>query len=298
MKIKFRNFTPYKDSSKVSEFLCKTYPPSDRNPNWHRARWEYMVYAIHDGIEENLSPIGLWETDQKIVGMVNFESQLGEAYFHTDPAFAYLKKEMLHFAETQLGNTENGTTQLTLFVNEFDQELERLAETAGYKKMDEHPQVTARLNLIENSCYYELPEGFQITDRRKNNDLWKINRVLWRGFNHEGSPPEKYIAGRANVEKAPLFRKNLVTMVEDPDGNFVSYCGLWYEEATKVAYVEPVATDPDYRRMGLGKAAVLESLKRAKKLGATRAIVISGQQFYQALGFQKLFSYYPWRRSW
>lgn len=34
----------------------------------------------------------------------------------------------------------------------------------------------------------------------------------------------------------------------------------------KVAYVEPVATDPDYRRMGLGKAAVLGSQRNHAKL--------------------------------
>ena len=87
-------------------------------------------------------------------------------------------------------------------------------------------------------------------------------------------------------------------MVEAPNGNLVSYCGLWVEPATKVAYVEPVATDPDYRRRGLGKAAVLEAIRRAQQLGATRAIVNSGLEFYRAIGFQPLFACYPWHKQW
>ena len=84
----------------------------------------------------------------------------------------------------------------------------------------------------------------------------------------------------------------------EPGGRLVSYCGMWYEEATGVAYVEPVATDPDYRRRGLGKAAVLEATRRARDLGAKRTIVNSGLAFYRAIGFQQLFTIQPWQKVW
>jgi predicted N-acetyltransferase YhbS len=47
-----------------------------------------------------------------------------------------------------------------------------------------------------------------------------------------------------------------------------------------------VATDPAYRRIGLGRAAVLEAIKRCGKLGAKRAFVGSSQQFYYSIGFR------------
>jgi predicted N-acetyltransferase YhbS len=53
-----------------------------------------------------------------------------------------------------------------------------------------------------------------------------------------------------------------------------------------MAYVEPVATDPDYRKMGLAKAAIYEAVLRAAKLGAKEAYVISSQQFYYNIGFR------------
>ena len=89
-----------------------------------------------------------------------------------------------------------------------------------------------------------------------------------------------------------------MVMVRSPDGHLVSYCGMWYEKATGVAYVEPVATDPDYRRRGLGKAAVLEATRRARDLGAKRTIVNSGLAFYQAIGFRQLFTIQPWQKKW
>jgi predicted N-acetyltransferase YhbS len=298
MKAIPRHYQPYRDSPKVSRFLERTYPSSDRNPNWLRARWEYMVYSGHGGLEEELEPIGIWEVEDEIVGMVNFEDTLGEAYFQVHPAYTRLKAEMLHHAETSLCKVECGTRQLALYVNDFDDELEGIAAAAGYVQVVASPQVTARFDATGGHPPISLPEGFRLTDRLESNDLRKINRVLWRGFNHEGSPPEKHVAGRADVEKAPLFRKDLTVMVEAPGGDLVSYCGIWYEAANRVAYVEPVATDPDYRRRGLGKAAVLEAIRRAKEIGATRAIVISGQEFYRAVGFRKAFAYFPWTKEW
>jgi predicted N-acetyltransferase YhbS len=58
--------------------------------------------------------------------------------------------------------------------------------------------------------------------------------------------------------------------------------------------VEPVATDPDYSRLGLGKAAVLEGIRRCADLGAKEAFVGSDQLFYQAIGFRKVFNTACW----
>lgn len=71
---------------------------------------------------------------------------------------------------------------------------------------------------------------------------------------------------------------------------------MWYEPVNKIAYVEPVATDPDFRRMGLGKAAVWEGIRRCGVLGATVAYVGSDQEFYKAIGFTKRFDSNCWVR--
>ncbi len=79
-----------------------------------------------------------------------------------------------------------------------------------------------------------------------------------------------------------------------PDGSFVAFSGTWHEKINHFAYVEPVATDPDYRRMGLGKAAVLEGIRRCAAEGGTVAYVGSYQEFYQAIGFRKAFVNQCW----
>lgn len=60
--------------------------------------------------------------------------------------------------------------------------------------------------------------------------------------------------------------------------------GFFYGPRNRLAYVAPVATDPDYRR--LGRAAVLESIRRARERGATAAFVGPEQEFYLSFGFE------------
>jgi len=71
-----------------------------------------------------------------------------------------------------------------------------------------------------------------------------------------------------------------------PDGNYVAFAGIWPVPESTACMIEPVATDPDYRKMGLGTAVVLESIRRCAAEGATVAYVGSDQDFYLSMGFE------------
>jgi predicted N-acetyltransferase YhbS len=141
-----------------------------------------------------------------------------------------------------------------------------------------------------------LPEGYRLATLAEDNDLRKMNRVLWRGFNHPGEPPEDDIEGRKTMQSGPNYRKDLAVVVVAPGGDFVSYCGMWYDAHNRFGYVDPVATDPDYRRRGLGRAAVLEGIRLCGALGATVAYVGSDKLFYRSFGFRRLYTLNCWRR--
>jgi len=116
----------------------------------------------------------------------------------------------------------------------------------------------------------QLPEGFSLKSLAEENDLAKIDRVLWRGFNHPGEPPAGGEEDRRKMQSGPHFRKDLTMVAVAPGGEFVSYCGLWYEAVNRFAYVEPVATDPDYRRLGLARAALMEGIRHPPLCGIGR----------------------------
>lgn len=157
--------------------------------------------------------------------------------------------------------------------------------------MDDKPtndkQYVAKLDLT-NDLSYSLPDGFHLVSMADNWDFFQYNRIMWRGFNHEGEPDQtdEDIEWRKTMLSSPHLSPEITVAVVAPDGNYVAHCGLWHSFGDAYAYVEPVATDPNYRKMGLAKAAIYEAVSRAKKSGAKEAYVVSSQQFYYNIGFE------------
>ncbi len=100
------------------------------------------------------------------------------------------------------------------------------------------------------------------------------------------------------MQSAPSYELDLNIMIKAPGGGLASYCGIWYEPVNRIAYVEPVATDPEYRRMGLAGAAVLEGIRRCASRGATVAYVGAVLPVYLSLGFRQIFNCSTWQREW
>jgi predicted N-acetyltransferase YhbS len=94
----------------------------------------------------------------------------------------------------------------------------------------------------------------------------------------------------------PNAQRDLKIVVEAPTGDYVSFSGVFYVPTYKYVYIEPVATDPDYRRKGLGKAGVLEGIRRCSALGATVAYVGSDQAFYRSMGFSRVHTGECWEK--
>ena len=76
-----------------------------------------------------------------------------------------------------------------------------------------------------------------------------------------------------NIQNAPLYRRDLDLVVVAPDGAIAAFCTIWFDDVTRSAYFEPVATVPAHRRRGLGRAVMTEGLRRLQRLGATTAFV-------------------------
>jgi ribosomal protein S18 acetylase RimI-like enzyme len=76
-----------------------------------------------------------------------------------------------------------------------------------------------------------------------------------------------------NIQTAPLYRRDLDLVAIAPDGAIAAFCTIWFDDVTRSAYFEPVATVPAHQRRGLGKALMTEGLHRLQRMGATRAFV-------------------------
>ncbi|MFZ5966411.1 MAG: GNAT family N-acetyltransferase [Bacillota bacterium] len=294
MSVNFRNYTKQpgitEDYHEVRTFLVKL-----GYSEFTYARWDWMT--THSYLDKSaVDRIGIWEEDNKIVGVATFDCQLGSAYCLALPEYAFLKKEMLLYAKDNLTKDD----KFNIIISDTDSKFQDIAADNGFIAT-EQKENDAIFYLDKTSTSYDLPEGFRITSMKETFDLYQYKRILWKGFNHELNGEGEFTFSNEDEEAAYEEMKrsnvdlNLKIAVVAPDGNFVSYCGMWYDTGTDFAVIEPVATDPDYRKMGLGKAAVLEGIRRVGKNGAKKALVGSSQQFYYSIGLSPYATSTLWR---
>lgn len=296
MSIKFRNYNNQagitEDYFKVRDFLVKL-----GYAEYTYARWDWMT--THGCLDKSaVGKIGIWEEDGQIVGLATFDCQLGKAFCLALPEYAYLRKDILLYAQDSL--SKNGI--FGVIISDRDRELQDIAAELGFYATV-NKENDAVFYLDKTSTEYALPEGFSMTSMKETFDLYQYRRVLWKGFNHELNGEGEFRFSDENEKEGkeemlrPNVDLNLKIATVAPDGNFASYCGMWYDPEAGYAVVEPVATDPAYRKMGLGKAAVLEGIRRAGELGAKWAVVGSSQQFYYSIGLRPYSTSTLWKKK-
>lgn len=282
MKFEFRNFS---DSyyEKVCDFFVELSKNDRTHINWNWARWEWMFF--HPEFNRNLlNKIGLWFLDDNLVGIAVYDHYLGEAFFAAKDSFSELEREILDYAVKNLCD-ENG---LGIAVNDIDKDTLDLLTEHGFTK-NEQTENILELLLDDFDFSNRFIEGisFKSIDRAK--DLHRHHEVLWKGFDHKGQIPvdEDTIKKQKIMLSAPHMNPMLHIAAQNDCSEYVSCCGVWYDENTDYAYVEPVCTVPQYRKMGIAKAILTEALKNAYALGARKAYVISDSDFYKRLGFRQ-----------
>jgi len=143
-----------------------------------------------------------------------------------------------------------------------------------------------------------LPEGYEIvamTGDVELDDRVEIHREVW-------APSKFTLEKYGRLRTAPVYRQDLDLAVRAPDGRYAAYLIAWHDPASRTALFEPVGARSEYRRLGLSRALIYETLRRLRELGATRAYVgsIAGEgpalALYHATGFITTAHWQWWQR--
>lgn len=258
----------------IYHFLSKT-ADTGYNEHFHWGRFEWMM--CHSMLDvKNLDKIALFRDEkQQMVGLVTYDTEFdGSAYLIHATNDEKLLKEMLDFAVHNYGK------EGCVAVNSKDALLCQVLREEGYEKRYDGGAVL-QINL-DNNIDYHIPEGYRLSEKDFVSDNWKYQMVIHRGFNHDDIPEkwdDELFLSRKNFNEA----LNVFALKED---EYCAYCGVWYTSGD-TAYIEPVVTVPEYRNLGLARAVVYEAIARAKEMGAKRAVVLSEQEFYFKLGFER-----------
>lgn len=293
MGITLRSYKLLSDFERVNEFLRQNFTKYEQNGNIQQPFWEYA--HTHPYFNHKLTHrFGIWEDNGEIIAVAFYESDLGECLLITKIGYEEMKPTLIDYAEKELFKVVDNQKSLDVCVFDYETELREKLLEKGYKK---EYSIPITIFKYENGFHERaLPEGFTIISLEDENDFRKINEVLWRGFDH-GDEPDDDLDCRKLMQSAPNFRKDLTTIIKAPNGDYACFAGMWMDGVNDFAYLEPLATDPRYRRMGLATIALTESMKRTEKLGATYCFGGS-REFYHCIGFETVCHHETWSKIW
>lgn len=291
MEIIKKRYKLLSDFERVRDFLVKIYDVDNMNSYFLPQFFEYA--QTHPAFNHSVAHrIVLWEDNGEIVALISYEMDLGECYLNIKQGYYYLLNEMLSCAEEEISITSEGVKKLIVWVTNKEEEKKKLLLEENYEKVyEEEIKIYNYPDKWENP---ELPEGYEIISLEEENEMQKIHECLWYGFDHE-EEVDNDIDCRLLMQSGPNFSKDLTTVIKDSKGNYVCYAGMWYDEVNKYAYLEPLATLPKYRGLGLGKVALNTAMKKTKKLGA-RYCFGGSLEFYDKLGFETIGTREAWRK--
>jgi GNAT superfamily N-acetyltransferase len=308
MKLTMRSYQTEEDYWCIREFLREVSTLNNRHDfAWSLLRWDYWRWHVNENIF-HFKPeevVTLWESNGQIVAMLNPDGD-GEAFFQVHPAFREQISigEMLEVAEQKLPKINAaGKKELIVWVNAEDHITKDLFAARGYVRsrfLAEH----MRRRLLSQPVPDSVPQrGYTVRALGDESELPARSWLSWKVF-HPEEPDEKYQGWEwyHNVQRVPLYRRDLDIVAVAADGELAAFCTVWFDDITRTAVFEPVGTHPNHQRRGLGKAVMSEGLRRAGRLGATLATVSSyspgAHALYHSMGFTEFDLLEPWIREW
>lgn len=274
------------DFWRVRNFLREVFLLNDRlEHSWHVARLDYWRWhfintcRIFESVEKGMA---LREnTDGKITAALNHLGS-GELRLHVHPHHrsAELENEMLAYAEANFSTeSEDGRRYVYLPIIQEDTQRQETATGRGYEKrssMGNH----YRRDLDSPLPNAPVPAGYVIRSMGSAEEYPSRSWASWRAF-HSDEPDENYDGDSswyANIQSAPLYRRDLDIVAAASDGSIAAFCTAFYDDTTRSAVTVLVGTAFEHWRRGLGKAVVSEAMQRLKEVGCTRVFATAYEE--------------------
>ena len=135
-----------------------------------------------------------------------------------------------------------------------------------------------------------LPDGYEARGCRGVEEV-ELRAAAQHAAFESSMAFDQYVERFLRFMRSPVYDPQQDIVVTTPDGRIVSFCKLWLDPVNRTGNFEPVGTHPDFQRRGLGRAVVLEGLRRLQAWGMTRAILGTGIKnepairLYEQVGF-------------
>jgi len=233
-------------------------------------------------------------------------------YAHHPQAEASLHRQILAWADRRAQEIRHAPAgHPAWYVNVFSDQTERIhdLEALGFASQANVGDNSWSQVLLQHpgelpTSAGSLPTGFSVRFLNGEAEIAAYVELHRAAFNSKNMTLE----WRQRIIHSPDYTPELDVVVVAPDGRLAAFCVGWLARdpapAGKIhGQIEPLGVHPDFRRLGLGRAVLLECLRHMQRLGAEHFYVQTDNYrdaafgLYTAAGFRVAKDVWMFRRD-
>jgi ribosomal protein S18 acetylase RimI-like enzyme len=256
-------------------------------------RW--WLYYTFPG-EENWSNIYLWEDEScRVAGWTLFslKEKVFDLFVRPECYATPEMKEMLAWSAARMMELARAAGVAAVdkdWILPVDSFQIAVLEELGFKRAADRLGVHMVCPLDGPLPEPQLPPGFQVRGVRSLEELESRAAAQHSAFESD-LPLERYLERFRHYMTSAVYVPEQDVVVEAPDGAIAAFARLWPNASVSVGNFEPVGVHAGYQRRGLGRAVMLEGLRRLQTWGMKAACLGTGQnntpavRLYESVGF-------------
>ncbi len=258
---------------------CGSYYVHTGDLNW------WLFYSENTGAM--LKNIYLWEQDDRLLGwtLLSPEWRAFDVFFLPELRGTQQALEMYRWAQERLAGivrSRGGKEICTMWIYENDDAVAGMLQQMGFQSGAYSMRYMER-QLEKPISLPSLPAGYKVRSVAGETEAPARAAASHAAFESEWSI-DRYVGRYLRFMRTPVYMQDLDVVAVAPGGSHAAFCISWPDPVNKVGLLEPVGAHPNYQNIGLGKAVVLEGLRRLRARGMTRAIVCAESGNRAALG--------------
>lgn len=283
MKLTLRPLTDPNDFFRVRNFLREVFLLNNRlEHSWNVARldywrWHFIATCQFTAPFEQVTVA--WETKNGELAAVLHPFSQAEIRLHIHPHFrsAELENEIFAFVESH-----HPGVCVPVFADDL---LRReVLASRGYTQLTGWNHHYWR-DLTGPLSASVPPNGYTIRSMGDESEHPARSWCSWRAF-HSDEPASNYDGDSSwykNIQSAPLYRSDLDVIAAVGNGEIAGFCTIYYDDYTRSAVTVLVGVAAEHWRRGLGKAMMIEGMRRLQVLGCLRVFFTANEEPADAL---------------
>lgn len=234
-----------------------------------------------------------WTAGGRLVGFAAWQASWAtlDLAVRRDEDRGSVEAMMLDWAEQRFAqlDAERGHP-LPYWVEAYVNDADRIAglRGRGYVLEDAYRYVELARSLEAPLSVAELPAGFGIRSLRGSADVPACVEAHRAAF----ASAAMTVSWRARTLRMPPYLKHLDLLVEAPDGRVVGFCVGWLAPRRRAGQIEPIGVIPEFQGQAIGRALLVEMLRRFRDHGARTALIETDSlrstalRAYESVGFR------------